>query len=62
MLSLDCYTHFRATGNLATFKLYIDHTGSALAELQHELKHFGAHNCDAVVSASVFMSAAAHNW
>ncbi|PVH82400.1 hypothetical protein DL98DRAFT_619658 [Cadophora sp. DSE1049] len=62
VVGLGAFTHFRVTRSPVAEDVCIRHRGLALSALQSEIDNFGPSNGDAIVTASVFLSATADSW
>ncbi|KAH7412880.1 hypothetical protein BKA64DRAFT_718861 [Cadophora sp. MPI-SDFR-AT-0126] len=62
VVGLGAFTHFRMTRSPVAEDVCIRHRGLALSALQSEIDNFGPSNGDAIVTASVFLSATADSW
>ncbi|KAK0121863.1 hypothetical protein ONS95_010142 [Cadophora gregata] len=62
VVGLCAFTHFRVTRSPIAEDVCIRHRGLALSALQSEIDNFGPSNGNAIVTASVFLSATADSW
>lgn len=62
VVGLGAFTHFRLTRSPIAEDVCMRHRGLALGALQAAIDNFGPSNGDAIVTASVYLSATADSW
>lgn len=53
--------HYQATKSRPSEEACIHHIAASLKQFQREIETFGAHNADAVVTASIFLAGTAQH-